>query len=208
MPGRVGANLSSGNAPVSDASTHDPDALVARRARMRQERQARVGILRNPNQPPRPPARRAALMGKWPNLRSSRRASAAPPSPVAAPPDPPRQPPVLIADDGTVARIDVDGLMASVDVIAPQPPLRQPFAAEYRADVARVGPAPRPDARPSILSAEAWLDDDDDAPIPPRPPAATVARSPLRAVLGTLVAVLAGMLVAVTSLLALFGPPG
>lgn len=36
--------------------------------------QQRVGILRNPNRAPLPPPRRATLMGKWPRLRSSRRA--------------------------------------------------------------------------------------------------------------------------------------
>lgn len=35
--------------------------------------QQRVGILRNPNRAPLPPPRRAALTGKWPSLRSSRR---------------------------------------------------------------------------------------------------------------------------------------
>lgn len=36
-------------------------------------RQQRLGILYNPNHAPLPPARRAALLGKWPSLRSSRR---------------------------------------------------------------------------------------------------------------------------------------
>jgi len=39
-------------------------------------RQARVGILRNPNALPRPPQRRASLMGKWPSLQSTRRPQA------------------------------------------------------------------------------------------------------------------------------------
>ncbi len=49
-----------------------PAAAAARRARML-DRQARIGILRNPNTPPRPPQRKARLMGKWPNLQSTRR---------------------------------------------------------------------------------------------------------------------------------------
>jgi len=54
---------------------HQPSSPFARRAQ-RLERQARVGILRNPNHPPRPPLRKAALMGKWPHLRSTRRPKA------------------------------------------------------------------------------------------------------------------------------------
>ena len=45
------------------------------RRRMRLDRQARVGLLRNPNRPPPPRPRRAAIMGRWLNLRSSRRAT-------------------------------------------------------------------------------------------------------------------------------------
>lgn len=53
-------------------SSDTPDAFAARRARLL-ARQARVGILRNPNDPPRPPLRKAQLMGKWPSLQSARR---------------------------------------------------------------------------------------------------------------------------------------
>ena len=58
--------------------------LAARRARML-ARQARVGILRNPNSPPRPPQRKARLTGKWTNLQSSRRPQAQPDAAIAAP---------------------------------------------------------------------------------------------------------------------------
>jgi len=58
--------------------------LTARHARML-ARQARVGILRNPNTPPRPPQRKARLTGKWTNLQSSRRPQAQPDATIAAP---------------------------------------------------------------------------------------------------------------------------
>lgn len=68
-----------GRAIVTETSDHQPPNTSSRRAQ-RLERQARVGILRNPNHPPRPPLRRAALMGKWPRLRSNRRPPAAAPT--------------------------------------------------------------------------------------------------------------------------------
>jgi len=57
---------------VTKTSENPAAAAISRRA-LWLERQARVGILRNPNAPPRPPPRKAALMGKWPRLRSGRR---------------------------------------------------------------------------------------------------------------------------------------
>lgn len=60
-----------------------PDLAAARRARQ-MARAARVGILRNPNSPPLPPRRKARLMGKWPDLQSSRRPAAAPPAGAGA----------------------------------------------------------------------------------------------------------------------------
>ncbi|MCC5970200.1 MAG: hypothetical protein JJU15_09630 [Pararhodobacter sp.] len=66
--------------------------VAADRREWRAERQARVGILRNPNTPPRPPPRKARLTGKWVELRSPRRlrsvSGLAPfDQPVAAPGD-------------------------------------------------------------------------------------------------------------------------
>jgi hypothetical protein len=155
-------------------TTLDSEAIAApsgvgARARLRQERQARVGILRNPNHPPAPPPRRALLMGKWPNLRSSRRptpAEVAPPDP--APPPPPRgvEEALHRTADGTVARIDVTTLMASVDGLGTAKPARAAFASEYRHDLDRPDRAPVPPARPSVLSAEAWRDEDGDEPLP------------------------------------------
>jgi hypothetical protein len=144
-------------------TTFDPDtaakpARAGVRARLRQERQARVGILRNPNHPPVPPLRRAPLMGKWPNLRSSRR-----PAPVdpAAPELTPNPPPVAVEDalhraaDGTVARIDVHTLMASVDGLGTAKPARAAFASEYRHDLD--APAQAPVARPPRLRRVAGM---------------------------------------------------
>lgn len=66
-------------------TSDSPAAAAARRDRAL-ERQARVGILRNPNNPPLPPQRKARLTGKWPNLQSTRRPQArAQPDTAAAP---------------------------------------------------------------------------------------------------------------------------
>ncbi len=46
---------------------------AATRRQLRLDRQARVGILRNLNEPPRLPPRKASLTGKWLDLRSRRR---------------------------------------------------------------------------------------------------------------------------------------
>lgn len=151
-----------------------PEAIGGLRLRLRQDRQARVGILRNPNQPPKPPTRRAALMGKWPSLRSSRRPSAPHPAfrtgdqPVVAAPSRPvaaergAESPVVLTASGQAPRIDIAGLMASVDGIADSRPVRTPFAAEFRHDVPCHGRPAGSCTRPSVLSAEAWLDEDED----------------------------------------------
>jgi hypothetical protein len=54
-----------------DALLTPPDAPT--RHQLRLDRQARVGILRNLKEPPRLPPRKAALTGKWLDLRSRRR---------------------------------------------------------------------------------------------------------------------------------------
>jgi hypothetical protein len=46
---------------------------AATRHQLRLDRQARVGILRNLNEPPRLPPRKASLTGRWLDLRSRRR---------------------------------------------------------------------------------------------------------------------------------------
>lgn len=164
---------------MNDAPTIDREAMRALRMRMRGERQARVGILRNPNRPPRPPARRAALTGRWLNLRSSRRPGQKPDQTADPCVDPARAAdgqaasstdpagaaaaslaPVILANDGHVEKIDVAGLMASVDGIAGAKPVRASFAAEFRNGMQQVAQA-RADAKAresKILSREAWLD--------------------------------------------------
>ena len=143
------------------------DAAVAttHRQHLKRERQARVGILRNTNQPPRPPMRRAALTGKWPALRSSRRASPGlverllasldpPPAPRSdLPADPPA---IVLIDAGRINAIDVGALDAALPS-APPPAPRVPFAAEFRAAVERRA-AEEGDDRPAILRPEAWQD--------------------------------------------------
>lgn len=166
--------------PPPDPADQAPPMSAALRRRERQERQARVGILRNHNDPPRPPLRHARLMGRWPDLRSARRphpadgdaAAEGVPAEAETPPrDAPASAPV----------IDIAGLMASVEGLGNTAPARQSFAAEMRADGA--AEAPPPPAKPAILTAEAWLDDvadpdedalvkalrDDDPPAAPAP---------------------------------------
>ncbi|MFN4100349.1 MAG: hypothetical protein ACK4GT_11280 [Pararhodobacter sp.] len=134
----------------------------------RQERQARVGILRNPASPPRPPARRAPLMGRWLDLRSSRRpcgsrveeAAESVLTSLAADPAGPRPVvPVRRAADGSVESIDIIGLMASVEGVASRAPVRSAFDASLRAD-AETPPPPGDPRKPTILTAAAWIDDD------------------------------------------------
>lgn len=158
--------------PSLDTDAPAPRESAALRRRSRQDRQARVGILRNVNDPPKPPARRPALLGRFPTLRSSRRPQTqaveaaaqqvvrvlAPDGDAAA-----RAPVPLRRDaDGTVLSVDIAGLMASVEGIGTRRHARTPYAASMRAD----GPAP--DAPPpaprkaAILTAAAWIDDQDD----------------------------------------------
>lgn len=126
----------------------------------RLERQGRVGILRNTNDPPRPPARKAALMARWPTLRSARRPGIAP-APEAQPVEMSLSPaPDALKRDaaGQIAGIDIAGLMASVEGIGTQPPARAAFAAQMRAEAAPPDPASRRRARPSALIPEAWAE--------------------------------------------------
>ena len=153
-----------------DSRTRDDSAAPAQR-RTRQDRQARVGILRNPNSPPRPPTRRASLTGRWPSLRSSRRPSSAAVAEAAesvvttltADQDGPRPVvPVRHAADGSVQAIDVAGLMASVEAVGTAAPVRAAYAAHIRPD-GEAAPATVSGTRPSVLTAAAWMDEDEDA---------------------------------------------
>lgn len=147
---------------VSDTNQAPSQAPASARRAQRQERQARVGILRNPNRPPLPPARKAALMGKWPRLRSSRRpstieseleddfaadaqAQAAPaagtmtaPSAETRASDPAA--PIVTQDDDQVTGINIAGLMDSVRDIGQSASTRKSYAADLRATEADLGP--------------------------------------------------------------------
>lgn len=147
---------------MTDATIFDAEGLRDLRQRLHRERQARVGILRNPNQPPKPPPRRASLTGRWVNMRSSRRAQTEtnPPQaddlvagPAAAVVDNgalPRGPRVAqaapdantvrVGENGRVVSVDIDSLMAAVDHhvdvrTADSRNGRTPFAADIRPDI-------------------------------------------------------------------------
>ena len=163
------------------------DAAVAttQRQHLKRERQARVGILRNTNQPPRPPIRRAALTGKWPALRSSRRASPGLIERLLAsldPPPPPRSdlpadpPAIVVIDAGRINAIDVGALDATLPS-APLPAARVPFAAEFRAAVERRA-AEEGDDRPAILRPDAWRDPSAPVPAPTPVPDEPQTHSP------------------------------
>ena len=159
------------NPPPPDTADSAPHESAALRRRSRQERQARVGILRNINNPPRPPTRRAHIMGRWLDLRSSRRPHATAVEQAAQDvvarlspePDAPRAPlPLRRAENGGVLAIDIAGLMASVAGIGSEAPIRAAYGATMRADGATpAAPPPKPH-KPDILTAEAWIDDGDD----------------------------------------------
>ena len=86
---------------MSADSRNDTHKQMVRRAesgRARGTSQQRLGILRNPNRAPLPPPRRAALMGKWPSLRSSRRAQPAAEASLPDGDEVPRGPPAACAD--------------------------------------------------------------------------------------------------------------
>lgn len=143
---------------------------AASRRRSRQERQARVGLLRNPNQPPRPAARSAQLMGRWLNLRSSRRAAPARADAVDPAVTAPPTEPVAWDEQGQVAAINISGLMASVRDLGTDRSVRASFAAPYRADAATDDDIPPMHHDLAALSAHAWLDEiePETAPPPPR----------------------------------------
>ncbi|WP_417597632.1 hypothetical protein [Pararhodobacter oceanensis] len=187
-------------------STPTPTAAMSRR-KLRLDRQARVGLLRNPNQPPKPPLRRASLMGKWLNLRSSRRAQRAAAGPKAPPPaaldetayfathplvgeGPPKRaevsdmpraaelpevgdpvtPQAEAAVEGSeTLSLDIEKLMASVEDLGSAPPPRSAYGSDMRPDMApQRGSSERAQGKPSILSAAAWIDDEDEL-TPPEP---------------------------------------
>ena len=197
-----------------------PDAESRRPSR--QDRQARVGILRNPNSTPAPPPRRAQLMGRWPSLRSGRRATAqqiARAARALVKPDHPL--PVDAAtvpsesDPGGQTRpalgLDLVGLMASVEGIGTDKPIRTPYGAEMRPDLQVDSPRTTAPAPPSILSPDAWIEPDETdrtepAPIPDQPASRLPHRHRCRS-RGLLLAIV-GLALALAILVSLPAGPG
>jgi len=142
--------------------------------RLRANRQARVGILPNPNRPVVPPPRRPPLVGKWMRLRSSRRPPP-PADPLAAGPADPGQPGADAAlapdvDTGTAAaslgvagivdrdgdairRIDLDRLARSVEGLGQNHRQRSGIADQMQPEADAPGPATAPPAAPAVAPA-------------------------------------------------------
>lgn len=149
------------------------DGLRGTRRVQRQERQARVGILRNPNRVPGPPAHRPPLIGKWLPLRSSRRppemGEEAVPCWDPAPADDESRSSVLEGDNGEIRRIDLAWLMESVEGLGQKRPARVGIA-DHIVDAAPPPARPAEDARlaEAMREPEAELGAADPAP-PPDP---------------------------------------
>lgn len=167
---------------IADPPAQDAPSV---RRQSRQDRQARVGILRNPNDPPRPRPRKAPLMGRWLSLRSARRppaaqiedAALAVVAQVAEQAGQPAPDLALRRDaDGQLAGIDIAQLMASVDGLGTQKPVRTPYAAQMRPDL----PEP-PVAPPRRMDTGAErLPDPEPLPDPPAAPVPVTAGAPVR----------------------------
>jgi len=120
---------------MTDAATN---TAFAARIGARRDRQARVGILRNPNSPPAPPARRVALTGKWMRLRSTRR-----PSTRSAPQELEGVEPVpFVTEGGMGPRINLEALQKTVAGLSANPQ-RRPFAQGFRPGLPLANPAPQ-----------------------------------------------------------------
>lgn len=190
---------------ASGQSTLAPRALASRQ-RQQQERQARVGILRNPNSPPVPPPRRARLMGKWTHLRSSRRPPATKTAAtettatqttatqttaaVAEAPAPQAGGLAGTAHGAPVssgagingdAAIDMAALAAILDQPEPELPRRTPYAARFRGiaatpDAAVAPPRGATDDNAANDGSEGRAAPDDDHAIDALPEPATGTR--------------------------------
>lgn len=170
---------------MSIAADSPPADSAYRRRQSRIARQARVGILRNTNEPPRPPPRKAALTGRWLSLRSSRRppqqevveAALAVTHPPDGGADPANLPLAALRHDeqGRLAGIDVARLMASVAGLGTAKPIRTPYGADIRPDVpppslnpvSGAMPRTRAKPRPDLFEEEV---EDDVPPHAPHPP--------------------------------------
>ena len=117
--------------PGAGQMSREPSEQTRRRADQ-VSRQARVGILRNPNAPPRIPPRRAQLMGRWADLRSSRR----PPPPVVDEPDAPVAPAGASALR-ELSGLDMDMLQAEAAQRETGAPLRSRYGGVWRLDPAQ-----------------------------------------------------------------------
>ncbi len=201
---------------VSDAITSETTESVTSRRFERGERQARVGLLRNPNRPPRPPPRRAPLMGKWLDLRSSRRLSHEQarvdvlqlPVSTAEVDVSGKQVKDAIAHDpsGRVSAINVDHLMDVVSGHGAEKPVRTPYGVGYRPEMNQnVRTVKRVNAT-SALSAAAWQEEPEVEPDPgldtPVITPVRIQRPPRRPrLLRGVVLIVAGVLMALTVLL-------
>jgi len=129
-------------------------------------------------------------MGKWLNLRSSRRTLVqaevadddASPASAALAAEETRAPPVSdavsITEGGQVANIDIDGLMAAVRDLGTDKPQRAAYGSDMRPDI-ETETTPEPAAlQPSVLSAAAWAEEDETMQ-QPEPEFFAQQRSPL-----------------------------
>jgi hypothetical protein len=156
----------------------------ARGSKPRAGRQARVGILRNPNQPAVPPQRRPPLVGKWMRLRSSRRPTAvsdADHAPDDSLPDEHRAPDQASTPDGVpqanaatagivdrdgeaIRRIDLDQLCRSVEGLGQTRPQRSGIADHMLPAHDTVAPEP---AAPDTDNGPPLQDHSEEAPKSP-----------------------------------------
>lgn len=109
----------------------------------RSSRQARVGILANPNRAAPPAPRRPPLIGRWVHLRSSRRPrmaddgalrdGAVPDECAAGGAAPPVAAAIRTSETGTILRIDVGRLDAiAAALVQKRQAERQPFGGQMR----------------------------------------------------------------------------
>lgn len=117
-----------------------PGALATEPGLRRRERQARVGLLRNPNHKPPPPPRCPPLIGRNLVLRSTRRA----PPRSGQPAEDAEGPPLVLQDQGRIARIDIDRLARIAEELRPSGKAGG-TAAPARARRDPLGPAEAPD---------------------------------------------------------------
>lgn len=143
-------NSGAGDGPAEPDVT-DP-AVEAER--LRRARQARVGLLRNPNHKMPPPPRPPPLIGRSLNLRSARRPAVAPtaamPSAGAA-----ADPPLVAGAGGRITGIDIDRLARIAEELRPSPKGLPDGQTGPGAAVARRDP-PRPEGGVTAVNGRHW----------------------------------------------------